>query len=65
MFHYQFFDNRIFLFQAGETALHSVAGICPGGKSTEEDLVNCVRLLLEHGANLTLTTCNVSATCER
>ncbi|XP_078360679.1 uncharacterized protein LOC144645086 isoform X3 [Oculina patagonica] len=40
---------------AGETALHSVSGI-PPGRANEEDLVNLVQILLEHGANLTFTT---------
>ena len=45
--------------QDGETALHYVAAIVPGTKSTDEDLVNIVQILLGHGGNLTLTTYQV------
>jgi len=40
---------------SGETALHSVSGI-PQGRGNEDDHVNVVQILLEHGANLTFTT---------
>lgn len=45
-------------YQSGETALHSVAGI-PQGRGNEDDHVNVVQILLEHGANLTFTTYQV------
>lgn len=49
----------VFNHQAGETALHSVAGVLQGTKAANEDLVKIVRILLEHGANLTLATYQV------
>ncbi len=49
----------VFSSKAGETALHSVSGI-PPGRANEEDLVNLVQILLEHGANLTFTTYQVN-----
>jgi len=45
-------------YQSGETALHSVSGI-PQGRGNEDDHVNVVQILLEHGANLTFTTYQV------
>ncbi|XP_074636507.1 uncharacterized protein LOC141894679 isoform X3 [Acropora palmata] len=42
----------------GQTALHSVAAIPPGTKSNPRDIVSIVQLLLESGADLTLTTYN-------
>ena len=36
-----------------------MAGI-PQGKASEEDVVNVVKILLEHGANLTFTTYQVN-----
>ena len=45
-------------YKGGETALHSVSGI-PQGRGNEDDHVNVVQILLEHGANLTFTTYQV------
>ena len=44
--------------KVGETALHSVSGI-PPVRNNEDDHVNVVEILLEHGANLTYTTYQV------
>ncbi|XP_068748124.1 serine/threonine-protein phosphatase 6 regulatory ankyrin repeat subunit B-like isoform X2 [Montipora capricornis] len=43
---------------AGETAFHSVAAISPGTKSNPRDIVSIVQMLLERGADLTLSTYN-------